>query len=65
MKDAERMSRQAHSRGVKNPVNFYRGCRGKEAYPSRRVALGIVRVMQDPDLHAYRCRVCKKWHLGH
>jgi len=47
----------------KDPKKFYHGCAGKRSYPSRRVALGIIRVMHDEKLHPYKC-ACGKWHIG-
>ncbi len=48
----------------------HRQCDGKESYPSKRVARGIVRVMQATGqtrpgyrLDAYKC-ACGSWHLG-
>lgn len=45
------------------------GCLGKLAYPSKKVARGILRVMRQKygpceSLNAYACRICKRWHLG-
>lgn len=51
------------------PGRFSGQCFSKHRYPSRRVAQGIRRVMvaqgADPEtLRAYRCPVCRHWHLG-
>lgn len=50
---------------------YSNGCRGKAHYSSKAVANAKIRaVIQDghPDdgtLNAYKCRVCKSWHIGH
>lgn len=50
---------------------LWRGCVGKVRYPSRNIARGAIRVLTNHDpvrargLHPYRCRFCKKVHIGH
>jgi len=46
------------------------GCRGKIPYRTKRLAMGVLRVMRksgkakSETLHAYRCTACGHWHLG-
>jgi hypothetical protein len=45
-----------------------RGCLGKMRYPSRKNAAAAARVITRNSgelLEAYRCRYCKRWHIGH
>lgn len=45
------------------------GCEGKQSYPSKKVARGVLRAMRKrvntgDTLGAYDCPVCRRWHLG-
>lgn len=51
-------------------ASYAPGCRGKRAYPSKAHAQSAVRTSQqdrgqDATMNAYRCKVCKGWHIGH
>lgn len=53
-------------------ATYTRGCSGKIGLPSRRQAMGVVRVMRKrPDtlrgwlLQVYKCRHCGLHHVGH
>lgn len=62
-----------------NPHRWYPGCLGKDAYPSRRVAIGKLRALLTKaekygteelyyhikGIEVYRCGACKKYHHGH
>jgi hypothetical protein len=48
-----------------SPKEFYHGCAQKKKFPSKKVALGVARAMNDPEVKAYKCRFCPSWHLGH
>lgn len=44
-------------------------CRSKIPFPTRRSAVeaaGVIHLArpQDPELHDYRCDVCRDWHLA-
>lgn len=59
------------SREANDPSRYSSWCRGKEPYPSKHVALGVLRVMMKRSdirlantLGAYHCATCRKWHLG-
>ncbi len=45
-----------------------RGCIGKRAYTAKKQASGVVRVMkargEDVALGAYKCKICRYWHVG-
>jgi hypothetical protein len=43
---------------------FYRQCCGKRAYPSKKIALARLKVLQIMSLSCYKCTFCKKWHVG-
>jgi hypothetical protein len=49
----------------KRAGSFYKGCVSKKRFNSKRSALGVKRVMNDEGLQAYKCKLCKAWHLGH
>lgn len=40
------------------------GCNGKVRHPSREAAVIAMRRMKNAGLSAYRCGLCKAWHLG-
>lgn len=45
-----------------------RECRGKRAYAVLDEAMDAVREHRARgigDVHAYRCPLCRRWHLGH
>lgn len=57
-----RKSRMAQYDGFQ----YSKGCVGKKGYPSRRIALGVLRSIpdKDPALGVYRCKFCGRHHLG-
>lgn len=53
------------------PEQFQHGCRGKVRHTSKRLAAGVLRVMQRaPEtveghrLQVYHCGLCRYWHVG-
>lgn len=50
---------------AENPNSFFSGCRNKKRYPSKRSAMGVVRVKNEFGEQAYKCSFCKSWHTGH
>ena len=67
------MTTRAHKSDDAHNAAFYgNDCRGKAPHPSKRHALAEGRTLVASGvtrpglvLNAYRCRQCKKWHLGH
>jgi hypothetical protein len=41
-----------------------RACARKTRYPSKRNAAATARARGD-GMNAYRCPMCRKWHVGH
>lgn len=57
-------------------ANGFKQCSGKQRFPSKKVAQGVVRSMKaDPTMQRpknpgvtlgpYKCPVCQHWHVGH
>jgi hypothetical protein len=44
---------------------YVKGCFGKRGYPSKRIAEGVLRTLNDPELNVYACKSCKRHHIGH
>ncbi len=43
-------------------------CTGKKSFPSPEAAMRVARQIRrrsDQRIVAYRCGICRKWHLGH
>lgn len=58
------------SLGIKTPTGtLWRiDCRGKHGFKTEfraRLACRLIRFMDGENMHPYRCRVCRRWHLGH
>lgn len=61
------------SRDLTSP-EFTRGCMDKIPYPSKGHAMSAVRALKrapyyrdkpGQELHAYKCKLCRKFHAGH
>lgn len=40
-------------------------CYGKIGHDTKAIALRVLlRLTHKRDMHVYRCRACRKWHLG-
>lgn len=68
---ASRVKRRSRGGNVwLDPARFSVQCRGKDRYPSKRSAAGAARALRQRNggqlgtLHAYRCPVCRHWHVG-
>lgn len=54
-----------------DPRDYNGQCRGKRKYGSKKQALGFLRVARSRNdwgvtsrLGAYKCKMCRGWHLG-
>lgn len=41
-----------------------RSCHGKTIFPSKRAANGKARTI-DGGMMGYKCKLCRRWHIGH
>lgn len=66
------LSRKHGTQGeVPNMADYSGACRGKVQHSSRKLAEGAKRVLlrdkpatRTDLLRSYKCRVCRKWHIG-
>ncbi len=69
-------ARRALDRMSDDGPRGFKQCSGKQRFPSKKVAQGVVRLMKaDPQnqptrtpgmsLGPYKCPVCQHWHVGH
>lgn len=62
-----RAAHNYHKPPMISPHNGASGCNGKRCYPSKPVADGQAQSTMrrtDDRVNAYRCRVCRWWHVG-